>query len=88
MLARISILVLPLVAFGQQAAKDLFSLTPNAQSAVTLELRGEVKQRKGDLDGAMADYNQALKLNPKAAGAYIGRGNVGFTSGDTRLRVP
>jgi len=28
---------------------------------------GLAKERKGDLDGALADYNQAIQLNPKYA---------------------
>jgi tetratricopeptide (TPR) repeat protein len=77
-LAFILVLMLPVVALGQQTANQ----EANAQNAVTYEARGLAKQKKGDLNGAMADYNQALKLNPKAGGAYIGRGNVRFTKGD------
>jgi tetratricopeptide (TPR) repeat protein len=82
LLARISILALPLVAFGQQAAKDLFSLTPNAQNAVTLELRGEAKLRKGDLNGAIADFSQAIRVNPQYGLAYRNRGNAKRKKGD------
>jgi Flp pilus assembly protein TadD len=32
------------------------------QNASTYEARGLAKERKGDLDGAMADYNQAIKF--------------------------
>jgi lipoprotein NlpI len=35
-----------------------------------------VKQTKGDLDGALADYNRAIELNPKDAKAYTNRGLV------------
>ena len=35
--------------------------------------RGIAKQNKGDLDGAMADQNQAIQLNPINAIAYTNR---------------
>jgi len=54
----------------------------NEQNARTYHDRGLAKQKKGDLNGAMADYNQALKLNPRDAGVYIDRGNVMSTKGD------
>ena len=36
--------------------------------------RGAAKIEKGDLDGAIADYNRAIELNPKDARAYYNRG--------------
>jgi Flp pilus assembly protein TadD len=35
--------------------------------------RGLAKQNKGDLNGAFADYNQAIKLDAKNAIAYNNR---------------
>ena len=72
-LACLSIMILPVATFGPQVAA-----IPEAdvQNAITYFDRGLAKQRKGDLDGAMADYNQAIKLNPKDANAYNNRGNV------------
>ena len=61
-LACILILMLPVVAFGKQAAKGHFNPEANVQNAVTYDSRGLAKEKKGDLDGAMADYNQAIKL--------------------------
>jgi lipoprotein NlpI len=37
---------------------------------------------KGDLNGAIADYNRAIELDPKYTGAYTGRGNVKQRKGD------
>jgi tetratricopeptide (TPR) repeat protein len=34
------------------------------QTAADFSARGFAKQQKGDLDGALADYNQAIKLDP------------------------
>ena len=39
-----------------------------------LENRGLVRLRSGDYDQAIADYDEALKLEPKSAGAMYGRG--------------
>jgi tetratricopeptide (TPR) repeat protein len=69
-------LMVVVAAFGQQNAKDLFTPEANVQNAVTYVDRGVAKQKKGDLDGAIADYNQAIKLNPRYAAAYDNRGNV------------
>ncbi|MBR8841214.1 MAG: tetratricopeptide repeat protein, partial [Stigonema ocellatum SAG 48.90 = DSM 106950] len=38
--------------------------------------RGNAYSEKKDYDRAIADYNQALKLDPNYAKAYIGRGNA------------
>jgi tetratricopeptide (TPR) repeat protein len=39
-----------------------------------LENRGLVRLRLGDYDQAIGDYDEALKLEPKSAGAMYGRG--------------
>jgi hypothetical protein len=64
---RIQLLWIPvwiptLAAFGQQAAKDLANSAANVQNALSYNDRGIAKRKKGDLDGAMADYNQAIGL--------------------------
>jgi hypothetical protein len=37
---------------------------------------------QGDLDGAIADYDQAIKLNPREALAYYNRGTARWDKGD------
>src|SRR5258705_124712 len=44
--------------------------------------RGNARYGKGDLDGALADYDKAIELNPKDALAYYNRGNVKDKTGD------
>ena len=36
--------------------------------------RGVLKQQMGDLHGALADFDQAIKHNPRHAQAYANRG--------------
>ena len=43
---------------------------------------GNEKHKKGDLDGAMADYNRAIEIDPKCAEAYINRGNAKSEKGN------
>ncbi len=44
--------------------------------------RGNAKKDKGDLDGAIADFNRAIELDPKLAIAYYNRGNAEDDKGD------
>ena len=37
---------------------------------------GIVKQDKGDLNGALADYNKAIGLDGRDPDAFISRGNL------------
>jgi Flp pilus assembly protein TadD len=46
--------------------------------------RGLTKSRKGNLDGALADYNRAIELSPTTAGPYINRGILKKKLGDTK----
>jgi len=44
--------------------------------------RGVAKRRKGDLDGAISDYDRTVELDPKYAIAYFNRGNAKDDKGD------
>jgi tetratricopeptide (TPR) repeat protein len=41
-----------------------------------------VHAQHSDYDSAIADYDQAVKLDPNDAAAYINRGKVYFEKGD------
>jgi TonB family protein len=44
--------------------------------------RGKAYKDKGELDRAIADYNDALRLNPKFALAFAGRGTANLAKDD------
>ncbi|MBI3271374.1 MAG: tetratricopeptide repeat protein [Planctomycetes bacterium] len=44
--------------------------------ARALAHRGMVKRQKGELDGALADYDAAILVAPRFSWAYLGRGSV------------
>jgi hypothetical protein len=54
-----------LAAFAQQTSKDVFNPGMNAQNALTNVSRGHARQKKGDLNRAMADYDQANSSAPR-----------------------
>lgn len=62
-----------------------FGITAQAaagDSAVSYYNQGGAKQTKDDLDGAIADYNHAIELDPKYVGAYYNRGAAKQAKGD------
>jgi len=46
--------------------------------------RGVAKKAKGDLEGAIADYNRAIELDPKYSAAYFHRGIAKQAKGDLK----
>ena len=52
------------------------------QLAEAYNNRGTLRGRKGDLDGAVADFDETIRLNPRNANAYTNRGNVRYSKGE------
>lgn len=52
------------------------------QTAEEYVNRGIARSKKGDLDGAIADYDKAIALKPDYAYAYNNRGNARGKKGD------
>ena len=44
--------------------------------------RGDARSEKGDLDGALQDYTEAIRLQPDDAAAYYNRGAIRHEKGD------
>ena len=62
-------------------AKHALAFGINLQSQLaTVHL--EYRQINGDLEGSIADFNQAIELNPQDAGAYYNRGLARERKGD------
>src|SRR5437867_4756288 len=51
-------------------------LAQNTRSAKNYLRHGLARFAKGDLDGAIGDYNRALEADPKFAEAYLNRGKA------------
>jgi tetratricopeptide (TPR) repeat protein len=58
-----------------------------ATKAEDFFIRGEEKYIKGDLQGAIKDFSQAIVLNPNYAEAYDGRGKARYRLGDNKGAV-
>jgi tetratricopeptide (TPR) repeat protein len=56
--------------------------TADPKTAADYSARGFARQAKGDLDGALSDYNQALSLDPKDVEAFYRRGLAHQAQGD------
>jgi tetratricopeptide (TPR) repeat protein len=54
----------------------------DAKDAAAYHNRGAALQSKGDLDKALADYDQAISLKPDYASAYDSRARIFVAKGD------
>jgi len=63
------------------------TLPSHQQNASDYNAQGFDKFTKGDVDGAIADFNQAIALDPKLAEAYNRRGNANRAKGNTDAAI-
>jgi len=54
----------------------------NSKETLFLDLRGDTWRAKGEWDKALADYDQALQLDPNNVPGYVGRGLILEKNGD------
>ena len=57
------------------------NLSPQIQ-LIVYNNRGIARNDKGDLDGAIADFNKAISINPNISEVYNNRGNARNDKGD------
>ena len=58
-----------------------------AKDATAHFSQGFALEKRGDLKGALAEYSQAIAINPKYADAYFGRGNVRYNLGNKQAAL-
>jgi len=62
--------------------KESYSKPPlNPHLALAFNNRGIYKKRQGDVKGALADYEMAIRSNAAYPNGYLGRGNIYFDAG-------
>jgi tetratricopeptide (TPR) repeat protein len=64
----------------------LLSLQPN--DAATFDSRGLIYLNMGRFDSAIEDYSSALRIEPKLASAFYGRGLARIKKGDATAVMP
>jgi tetratricopeptide (TPR) repeat protein len=64
------------------AASSITVIDPLTANALTS--RGLARYEKGDIDGAVADWERAIRINPGLAAAYLDRGCARYAKGDAQ----
>jgi hypothetical protein len=71
---------------GQETADQRFYREAKVSNANMYIRRGITKERRNDLDGAIANYDRAIEFNANDAGVYVLRGNSKLRSPTTAER--
>ena len=75
--------IVTLFAIAVMVSRDSTAQETLPPNAVAYNNRGLAYSKKGDTDRAIADYTQAVQLDPKYAHAYQNRGLAYYGKGDT-----
>jgi tetratricopeptide (TPR) repeat protein len=70
-------------AANSKPAANAPAQSRSSESAAELNDRGIEKGKKGDLNGAIADFNRAIELDPKDDGAYYNRAQAKWLKKDS-----
>ena len=73
-------------AAAPQAPKPAVTKPVNAKVA-TLVASGKEAALKGDVDRAVRDFSEAIRIDPKYADSYLGRGQAFFRLGETERAI-
>ena len=68
------------LAASEGEAREITVIHPF--TAIAYTSRGLARYRKGDVDGAIADYELAIQINPGLAEAHLNRGSARYDKGD------
>jgi len=66
----------------KESPTPTLEIKPNPKEASAYNDQGMAKDKKGDFDGAIADYTHAIELDPTFTGAYYNRGLAKKHKGD------
>src|SRR4051812_2504702 len=72
----------PMARNPPAAVRNPTPLVRNSKEAIPHFESGSTRLKKGDLDGALTDFDQGLELDPGDAKAYVFRGTVKNKRGD------
>src|SRR5262249_52272425 len=61
------------------------AITASPRSVEALQVKGEMLASRGDHEGAMRLFNEALKIDPKNGAAQLSRADVNITLGKYKL---
>jgi tetratricopeptide (TPR) repeat protein len=67
---------------AENGKRELVAVSAAADDALFYNRRGNAYMYRHDYDRAIADFNQAIRLDPEYAKAYNGRGATYFRKGD------